>query len=621
MTANKDFRRSTVLGSVFNECNFGGGPPPWAVEEGRLAAAKERFASMPDGEVPLPGELPAGSWLPHAWNPLFVGREAELRAVGAVLRGAPGAAAALCPPVGLQGMGGVGKSQLAVEFAHRYGPWFAGGVFWLDCAEPASLDAQVVRLGAEAALEVPERFAAMPLAEQCATVWRLWRSGMPRLLVFDNCEDDALLATLRPKQGGCRVLVTSRRSEFSAALGLRPVRVEALPRKECLRLLAQFRPDLSGRAGLDAIAEELGDLPLALHLAGSFLRENRFDAAGEPTAYLAALRADGLDHASLIGALGASGIADELPTKHDRNVALTFALSWNRLDPAEPVDALARQAMACAAWLAPRVPIPRDLLARAMRLLATNGATPTGSALMRLLALGLVVEEPGGGVSLHRLVAAFAAARTGDPAGARDACGAALFAALAAANRTGLPARGAPLLPHAEWFLGAVGPELASNVIAGVLHELGNAERMRGAYGAARARFERALAILEALLGPDHPDVAIGLNNLGSSVLREQGDLAGCEAALRAGAGDLEWRRSAPNTGPWRSGSTISARVLREQGDLAGAKQHYQRALPIFQGVARPRPRGRGDRAQQLRPRACGSRATSPGRSSTTSGR
>ena len=224
-------------------------------------------------------------------------------------------AAALCPPVGLPGLGGVGKSQLAVEFAHRYGPWFAGGVFWLDCAEPASLDAQVARLGAEAALEVPERFAAMPLAEQCATVWRLWRSGVPRLLVFDNCEDDALLAALRPKQGGCRVLVTSRRSEFSAAHGLRPVRVEALPRAESLRSAGQVPPGSrgAGGAGRDRGGTgrpAAGAAPGRVFPAGEPLRRG----GGCRSVYLAALRADGLDHASLVGALGASGVADVSPT-------------------------------------------------------------------------------------------------------------------------------------------------------------------------------------------------------------------------------------------------------------------------------------------------------------------
>ena len=112
---------------------------------------------------------------------------------------------------------------------------------------------------------------------------------MPRLLVFDNCEEEALLESWRPTSGGCRVLVTSRRSNWTPTLGVTVLPLDLLPRADSVELLRRYRPDLTPDAvGLDAVAAELGDLPLALHLAGSYLHAYRSDVSLD--AYLAELR-------------------------------------------------------------------------------------------------------------------------------------------------------------------------------------------------------------------------------------------------------------------------------------------------------------------------------------------
>ena len=57
-----------------------------------------------------------------------------------------------------------------------------------------------------------------------------WQSELPRLLIFDNCEEESLLDSWRPPSGGCRVLVTSRRSEWSPTLGVTALPLDLLPR-------------------------------------------------------------------------------------------------------------------------------------------------------------------------------------------------------------------------------------------------------------------------------------------------------------------------------------------------------------------------------------------------------
>ena len=103
-----------------------------------------------------------------------------------------------------------------------------------------------------------------------------WQGAVPRLLVFDNCEEEALLEAWRPVSGGCRVLVTSRRSHWSPTLAVTALSLDLLPRPDSIELLCRYGPDLApADPELNAIAAVLDDLPLALDLAGSYLRAHR----------------------------------------------------------------------------------------------------------------------------------------------------------------------------------------------------------------------------------------------------------------------------------------------------------------------------------------------------------
>ena len=100
-------------------------------------------APPPPGVLPDPGDLPPGSHLPYNRNPLFTGRAADLLALATRLLPATGEPPAV---VIASGSGGVGKTQLAVEFAYRYGRFFHG-VHWLSAENPAAIDAAVAVCG------------------------------------------------------------------------------------------------------------------------------------------------------------------------------------------------------------------------------------------------------------------------------------------------------------------------------------------------------------------------------------------------------------------------------------------------------------------------------------------
>src|SRR5215470_16624141 len=220
--------------------------------------------ALPADALPPRAALPAGSRMPLAPNPLFVGRGDELLRVAAALEGGD-TTVALGQVVASTGLGGLGKTQLAVEFVHRYGRFFPGGVFWLSFASADEIPLQV------AACAGPG-FEARSVEERVRLAKDAWQSPTPRLLVFDNCEEEGLLDAWRPPSGGCRVLVTSRRSQWSPTLGVTALPLDLLPRPDSVELLRRYRPDLAaGDPRLDAIAGRLGDLPLALHLAGRYL--------------------------------------------------------------------------------------------------------------------------------------------------------------------------------------------------------------------------------------------------------------------------------------------------------------------------------------------------------------
>jgi tetratricopeptide (TPR) repeat protein len=541
--------------------------PPQPVDDATIAAATQRLAELPLAAVPDPGTLPAHSRMLLSPNPIFVGRADDLQKLAATVTAGEGGAGTRA--AALAGLGGVGKTQLACEFVHRYGPWFAGGVFWLSLADSSAIAAEVAACGGPGGLDLRPDFAALDLEDRVRLVMAAWQSGLPRLLVFDNCEDEALLAQWRPPTGGCRVLVTTRREEWDLALGVEVLRLGVLRRKEGVELLHRHRPDLPvDDAGLQALAAELGDLPLALHLAGSFLA--RYGATLNPAAYLAQLRkSDLLAHRSLQG-------ASISPTGHIQNVARTFAVSYTRLDAADPVDELALALLVRAVCLAPGANIPRDLLLATVDLDHDDldAALRAEDALHRLIELGLIETHPAA-VRLHRLLVAFVRAQPG----AEQAQGAVETALLNAFNEyrddNDLVAASEVEL-HMRVVTDAALPRADFSALS-LCNALGNHLRQSGDYDGAVFYLERALDIDEALNGEGNPSTAKSLNDFGYA-LRWKGDRlrarAYLERALRF------WEKLGDDANRAATLDNLG-QLADDEGAQTDALQYYKRALRL----------------------------------------
>jgi hypothetical protein len=136
------------------------------------AEAQALLDRLPLDVIPEPASLPPGSHMPFSRNPLFVGRADDLKALAATLKG--GGTAAIGQVAAATGLGGIGKTQLASEFAHRYGQFFVGGVFWLSFAEASGVTAEIAACGGPGALNLPA-FDALAFADQLARVRQEWQ--------------------------------------------------------------------------------------------------------------------------------------------------------------------------------------------------------------------------------------------------------------------------------------------------------------------------------------------------------------------------------------------------------------------------------------------------------------
>lgn len=590
-------------------------------------SSKNEIESLPRlperGKLPLVGDLPAGSRMPYPRNACFCGRERELLNLADALLYAPKVQA-----VAVTGLGGIGKTQLAAEFCHRYGRYFEG-VHWLNCRE-GGVESQVVECGLAMGLQPwPEK-----QPEQVGATLRAWEKSRRRLLVLDGLEDPELLRAWLPQFSRCRLLLTTRRVDWPADLGLKIQPLGTFTSQESLDSLRRLTPRLQSvpDVELEKIAEKLGHLPLALDLAGRYLKERE---SLSPAAYLDELlkQENLLFHGSLLN------WAEGSPTGHETSLAMTFKLSWEQLDETDESDALARKIFLLAGWCAPDKAIPHELLLKAVAIKCSTRFQQFLSRLdhrnkpsiisderfdgaaQRLCTLGLL-ERLEGELAIQPLLAAFACflqSKEEKKTNLVDLSKAVSNLAYQA-SQAGLPKKYRLLFPHLDVLVPMVEKEdqataaelwcdwgfLLSMVadfpkardcceyglhlseavygsdhrkIARMVNNLGLALKELGDFDEAQACYERALNIDEATYGPNHKNVAIRVNNLGG-VLLAKGDLPGARAlferALRIDEAVYGEAHPAVATIVNNLGS-----VLHDQGDLGGARECFQRALCI----------------------------------------
>jgi tetratricopeptide (TPR) repeat protein len=221
------------------------------------------FASTKSNQ-PIPSNMRQGS-------KNFVGREEELAEIHAKLQ--EGHGVIVCA---VEGMGGVGKTELALQYATRYQQEYVAR-YWLSLREMGL--AQAVVTMASPYLDLPESMQAASLDEQAAWYWQNWLPETGKLLVIldDVPNAESIPDLAMPIDPRVRVLVTTRERELN--VGFESVPLDVLLEEKALELLRK----IVGAAKVDKelvtvkeICKTLGYLPLGIELIGEYLSKNRF---------------------------------------------------------------------------------------------------------------------------------------------------------------------------------------------------------------------------------------------------------------------------------------------------------------------------------------------------------
>jgi hypothetical protein len=231
------------------------------------------------------------------------GREDELYRLDEILiHDKPAVVTQAVGRVAVQGMGGVGKTSLAVEYAYQYRNLYAG-VCWCPAETRAVLMNALKGLGAALGDAASEQADAEKAAK--GALHRLAGQRATWLLVYDNVASPNEIAGLLPS-AGARVLITSRFSDWSGLAD--EVALTILAPEEA----AAFLQDRAGRkdaTGARALAEALGCLPLALDHAAAFCKRTQASFA---------------EYANKASSFIAKAPRDAM---HPRSVAATFDLA------------------------------------------------------------------------------------------------------------------------------------------------------------------------------------------------------------------------------------------------------------------------------------------------------
>jgi hypothetical protein len=215
---------------------------------------------FPTTETPFQRGLPPIWGVPHHRNPNFIGRDGLLDEIGTSI------ASTQTPAVvqALRGLGGVGKTQLAVEYAYRYAHKYSC-VWWLRSEETSTLTTDYISLGKSLGLSV-ESVTDQLEAVRIVRRWLEVNAGW--LLIFDNAIDASSVRRFLPQGATGHTIITSRNPSWKG-LG-HTLSIGVLKREDSVSFILQVTGQTDSSTASE-LASALGDLPLALSQAMAYI--------------------------------------------------------------------------------------------------------------------------------------------------------------------------------------------------------------------------------------------------------------------------------------------------------------------------------------------------------------
>lgn len=453
--------------------------------------------------------------------------------------------------VPVAGTGGIGKTALVIGYVAAYGDNY-NLIVWLDAERPERIAAQY------SALVLNNCGLNLPEVEAVAAAKALLVKSVPSLVVFDNATTYRALHPYLPS-AGVTVLVTTRNETWTARREL-VFELEHLPDTVVQAWLERELPG-SDLVDVAEMSRRLGGLPLAVVQALAYIAARTGTTA---TSYVQLLE-------TKEGQRRAYGL--EPPPGYPQPVASTWDVALDAIGDEAPA---ALELLRYLAFVSPeQIPIaildgllPAEDVPELLAVLRRYGLVRTSDDHLRLHRLVQEITRwPLDHDQEARYVEAWATHLVSFGPHPEDPRNFAWFADLAAHVLS--------LIEHAQTL--ALNPAELAQVATRVGVSLEHAAALRSA----ESLFERVLMIYEAVGGPEHPDVAAALGNLGN-VREELGDYEGAVAAYERAIRILEdaYGRDHPQVATTLTNLGIA---LDELGDLAGAVAAHRRALSIFE--------------------------------------
>jgi tetratricopeptide (TPR) repeat protein len=521
--------------------------------------------------------LPAIWNIPYPHNPFFLGRDDELALLRHHLQ--TGQATALSQAQAISGLGGIGKTQLALEYAYRYYQDYQA-VLWARAESTETMISSYVALAT--LLRLPEREEKeQEVTVQAVKIWLQTHRGW--LLILDNADDLSLLLAFLPPSLGGHLLLTTR-ATATGRLAHR-IEIEILTPKQgalfFLRRSGLLPPDATLEDASPPeqslalqLSTELGGLPLALDQAGAYVEETGTNLVEYWQLYQQ-YRADLLQQRG------------GLVSDHSSSVATTWLVSFQRVEERNPAAA---DLLRLLAWLPPDgtaeeiLPAGASFLGPVLAPVAENGLL-RNQAIEALRAYSLIRRDPKEHMlSMHRLVQAVLRDRQGEAE--RRLWIERMIQTINAAFPAGDEYENWPqcerLLLHA--LLAAQWSEtyqISRTEMGRLLHETATYLRWRARYAEAEPLCQHALRIWEQQLGPEHPLVAYPLNGL-ADLYTSQGKYVEAEPLYQRAL-----RIREQQLGPEHSETAYTighlARFWEAQDNNEEASVLFARALRIYE--------------------------------------
>ncbi len=462
--------------------------------------------------LPSPADVPAPHGMHNLPRPVghpFVGRVAEMAALERALQPRNERAARHVVTQAVSGLGGIGKSTLALHFAHGHRSDYTA-VWWIDAETPETITSSLGQLTVRGNPGTNTSGVPSAVLAEWALAWLDTHPGW--LLVFDNVTHPDHVAPYLARLTSGNHLITSRLTYGWHDLDATPLHLDVLTPSAATSLLHQLAglDDSSEPTAARELADELGCLPLALEQAGAYIRRTR----DTYSSYLHRFRT------KAARMLGTPGNGDP----HGVTIARTWRVT---LDTIAERDPLAVRLLHVMAWLAPHA-IPRALLANASD---EEDAELDALALLNDFSMITLSEKT---ADIHRLVQAVArTADADDPHRTELAIQEAQFTSATllhnalpndpTANLAGWPCWRA-LLPHIDAYLTHTHPNTDTTDTFKILFQTSQFLWSQGQVTQAARYANRSAATSARIKGEDHRVTLASRMNL-ADIYRDAGDL------------------------------------------------------------------------------------------------